>query len=387
MLYTENFLEDLAKFREKPAWILIKNNDVEAILQKMIDKFSAPFTNTDKILIINFTKKNFNYNYIKINGNLINIAICEDENEKNRVSIIWNTDNEMFDHVFTEKEFNNWIKQNNMKFDKVIMNPPYNGNSNLYGRITAVAKQHSKEVVCLSPYLNYLSTVQKKSIKNTAKGLLPYLNDYEVIETNSNLFNAAFDKDLCIFHFMDNPTSIADIDEIYWNQFSNPDLTKSIICKMQTYHSFCYDKIIPKKDFDDFQFKVAFTGVRGHCTKGKKQWDWTTILDEDKMINFNYSSTKKEDLYGIPLKNENECKEFVKWANSDVFGYLILVQKHSINMDKWLFKIIPFFDFSKTWTEEDYCKELKLTDEEYQYIVNEMKDFGWKVKKNEVLEK
>ena len=51
-----------------------------------------------------------------------------------------------------------------MKFDCIIMNQPYDGNKNLYGKITLEAKKHTKEVICLSPYLNYLENSQKRII-------------------------------------------------------------------------------------------------------------------------------------------------------------------------------------------------------------------------------
>lgn len=265
-----------------------------------------------------------------------------------------------------------------MNFDKIIMNPPYDGNSNLYGKLTLAAKQHSKEVICLSPYLNYLSTSQKKQTKEISKELMQYLESYELVDPSS--FDAAFDKELCIFHFKDNPSQKIDIDDLYWKNFSDPKLTKSILEKMIQYKDHCYDKIISKKTFDNYEFKVVFTGVRGNCKGGKKSWDWTTLLDEDKTINFKISSNYKGDLYGFPFNTEDECKEFVKWTNSDIFGYLILIQKHSMNMDKWLFKLIPYFDFTEEWDDEKRCKELKLTKEEYNYIVEEMKDFGWKTR-------
>ena len=44
------------------------------------------------------------------------------------------------------------------------MNQPYDGNKNLYGKITLEAKKHTKEVICLSPYLNYLENSQKRII-------------------------------------------------------------------------------------------------------------------------------------------------------------------------------------------------------------------------------
>lgn len=353
----------------KPAWLQVSHNGlIDYVFSKCI------FKKRDHVLLINFTKKTLNY--FKLKG--VCIAVCENEDECRKLKSIWNASNELFDKVFTEKEFYEWIEKQ-MKFDKIIMNPPYDGNSNLYGKLTLAAKQHSKEVICLSPYLNYLSTSQKKQTKEISKELMQYLESYELVDPAS--FDAAFDKELCIFHFKDNPSQKIDIDDLYWKNFSNPKLTKSILEKMIQYKDHCYDKIIPKKNFDNYKYKVAFAGTRGHAGNGIKEWDWTTLLDEEKMSNFKIRKDEgSNDMYAFPFNTEKECKEFVKWTNSDIFGYLILIQKHSIAMDKWLFKIIPYFDFKKEWNEKDRCKEFGLTKEEYDYIVDEMKDFGWKTR-------
>ena len=272
-----------------------------------------------------------------------------------------------------------------MKFDCIIMNPPYDGNKNLYGKITLEAKKHAKEVVCLSPYLNYLENSQKKDNHRVAAKLMPFLKSYELVPST---FDAAFDKALCIFHFSDSATGNVNINDIYWNSFNDPQLTKSIISKYSSYSNHCYDKIISKRDFDKYEYKVAFAGVRGNSdhSTGKKCWDWTTLLDEDKMKNFKKSSNDKGDMYAFPFNTENECKNFVKYVNSDIFEYMILVQKNSMNTDKWLFKKIPYLPtYTKEWSEEDIAKEFSLTKEELDYIHDEMKDFGWKTRNKKMI--
>lgn len=267
-----------------------------------------------------------------------------------------------------------------MKFDCIIMNPPYDGNKNLYGRLTLEAKNHAKEVVCLSPYLNYLNNSQKKSNHEVASKLMPFLNSYTLIDPNT--FDACFDKKLCIFHFIDNPINHPDVNEIYWNEFSNPILAKSIITKMTNYSEHCYSHIINKNEFDNYSLKVAFSGIRGHRYGGIPGWDWTTILDEEKMVNFTLNSNSQGDLMGFPFSSEDECKHFVKYINSDIFEYMILVQKNSMNTDKWLFKLIPYMStYEKEWTDQEIADEIGLTDEELSYIYDEMKNYGWKTRR------
>ena len=267
-----------------------------------------------------------------------------------------------------------------MNFDFIIMNPPYDGNKNLYGKITLEAKMHAKEVVCLSPYLNYLNNSQKKSNHEIADKLMPFLDSYELIDPKT--FDAHFDKKLCIFHFVDNPINTPDINDIYWNEFANPVLTKSIITKMTNYTEHCYSHIINKSEFDNYSLKVSFSGIRGNRHAGIPSWDWTTLLDKEKMVNFTLQSNSKGDLMGFPFKSEIECKHFVKYVMSDIFEYMILVQKNSMNTDKWLFKLIPYMPtYEKEWTDIEIAKEIGLTPEELNYIYDEMKNYGWKTRK------
>ena len=55
---------------------------------------------------------------------------------------------------------------------------------------------------------------------------------------------------------------------------------------MEKYANHCYSHIINKNEFDSFKLKVAFSGIRGHRYTGIPSWDWTTLLDEEKMVNF-----------------------------------------------------------------------------------------------------
>lgn len=266
-----------------------------------------------------------------------------------------------------------------MKFDYIIMNPPYNGNSNLYGKLTVKAKAHAKDVICLSPYLNYLENSQKKSNRELSVKLMKHLQSYELIDPTT--FDACFDKKLCIFHFTDTPTTFVDVNNIYWNEFTNPVLTKTIIEKMERYNEHCYAHIIRKVEFDRYTLKVAFSEIRGHRYAGIPSWDWTTLQDKIKMKNFQLSSNDKGDLKGFPFETENECKNFVKYINSDIFEYMILIQKNSIAMDKWLFKKIPYMPtYTKEWTDTEIAEEIGLTNDELNYIYEEMKPYGWKTR-------
>lgn len=74
----------------------------------------------------------------------------------------------MFDYIFTVNEFIRWLENNDMKFDKIIMNPPYS--KNLHLKILAKTIEHLKdensECVNLSP-IRWLQDPLAKYKKNS----------------------------------------------------------------------------------------------------------------------------------------------------------------------------------------------------------------------------
>ena len=81
---------------------------------------------------------------------------------------------------------------------------------------------------------------------------------------------------------------------------------------MTNYTEHCYSHIINKSEFDDYSLKVSFSGIRGNRHAGVPSWDWTTLLDKEKMVNFTLQSTSKGDLMGFPFKSEIECNKGCK---------------------------------------------------------------------------
>ena len=60
-----------------------------------------------------------------------------------------------------------------------------------------------------------------------------------------------------------------------------------------------------------------------------------------------------------------------------MFAYYIT--KLNNNCCPAYFELMPWFgDYTHEWTEDMIQKELGLTDEEVNYIHEEMKEFGWK---------
>ena len=268
------------------------------------------------------------------------------------------------------------------------MNPPYDGQTNLYGKLTNEALKHAKEVVCLSPYLNYLKDSKTEKLSEISQELEPYLKNWELV--NSNIFDAEFDKQLCIFHFSDVCKDKKYFDDIYWTIFSNMKLAKNILIKIKNYnikcHNVCSMRTVSKKEFDNYKYNCIMTFKRGNFNKdtGKKCFDWTTLFDEKKQTNFalKCKDIKTPNCHSIPFNTEIECKNFVQYCNTDIVMFIIYAYKRSLSQSSNL-QYIPYMStYTKSWSDDEIAKEIGLTKEEVDYIREEMKDFGWKTRKN-----
>ena len=264
-----------------------------------------------------------------------------------------------------------------MKFDCIIMNPPYDGQTNLYGKISLVAKQHANCVVCLSPYLNYISN--KKSFKDVANKLEKTLECYELIP--SAVFDAAFDKELCIFKFGSRNENVK-FEDLFWNKFLNIDLAKSIINKFKKYNDYCNCHTVSYDDLDNYKFKCIMTFKRGNFDNqtGNPSWDWTTLFSKKYQTKFDWSKSdiKTSNCQAICFETEQECKNFCEYCNTDIVMFIIYAYKMSLSQSSNL-QYIPFLkSYINAITEEDIKIGFNLTDEELNYIHDEMKNFGWK---------
>ena len=90
-----------------------------------------------------------------------------------------------------------------MRFDKIIMNPPFNGNLHL--KILQEAMKHSDDVVNLSPIRwlqDPLAEYKKNSDFKKFEGIIKRIKDLEVVPASyaEKLFNIGLPFNLGIYH-------------------------------------------------------------------------------------------------------------------------------------------------------------------------------------------
>ena len=295
------------------------------------------------------------------------------------------------------KHFNKDIE--GMKFDVVIGNPPYEGKGHpLYLQILEEVNKVSDRVIWLCPAQwtkNYKDSKYLKQVKfDTCKNLISH-------QTIKNPFqDAGLANEVGIYEF-GKSDKYEDYETIRLERFKNPKLTKSIWNKFETYahnlgemtrvdlnkKKYVYASKIrgnvhnlgemTRVDLNKKKYVYA-SKIRGHFHESKPCWDWTTLFGEEQR-NTIYETKMKCHWHFWNFDTNKECKNFIASTETDILMFAHYISKINCNNNNQVLQIIPWFsDYTKKWTEPMIQKELGLTDEEVEYIHEEMKDFGWK---------
>jgi len=69
-----------------------------------------------------------------------------------------------------------------------------------------------------------------------------------------------------------------------------------------------------------------------------------------------------------PLGNRKRCENVISYIKTKFFRFLVLQKKNTQNAAKGVYEFVPLQDFSKPWTDEELYAKYGLTDEEIQFI-------------------
>lgn len=259
------------------------------------------------------------------------------------------------------------------KFDVCIGNPPYTRGGKdtrpLYIEILSKIILNAKSIVWICPTQWVLGYSIKSKIINTFKENYLLSNYAHIVNPfkNTNMAN------LIGIYVFDNSKTKIDYDTVFFNQFSKPNLVKSILNKFKSYPKHLSD--FNNKD-NKYSFYVNAALIRGNIDQqtGKKKWDWTTLFGETQRKTFN-KLLKDRTVYWN-FNTEQECKNFVTENEYDVMEFAQFIGKPNSNI---FLELTPWFDdYTSLRTEAEICKKLNLTEDEINYIHDEMKKFGWK---------
>ena len=274
-----------------------------------------------------------------------------------------------------EKYYVNILKEQQgkrMKFDKIIMNPPYD--NGLGGKITFETISLLRDdgnCICLMPLSNY---------KNKSAELWRYVKTFELADPK--LFvDADITNNLCICTLenknVDKYRSYEDIEmESYDPRFKvfyevNSKLPLRYVIKR------CHDLVAGDVDIETTVLETCRIGVRGFLLGGFG-YKFNVLKDKNEPIN--------SDLSGINMGTPNAKNNFVTWAYKKVYKDCLA--------DKLMFGLnrlgssssecsiaIPQIDW-ETISDNPLWKEGK-----YDEAVLDVMDLMWDEDKNNIVRK
>ena len=273
-------------------------------------------------------------------SDILNLFIGKDLKKGNTFLL-----NELFENCKSDKEnTNNNMKK--IKFDKVIMNPPYD----IGGKIWDEVRKVSENIVCLMPLAQYKANERYK-----------YINYFEVV--NNTLFDAIISGNLCITtcQSKDNGKNYEDFlfDSFNQNYRAFYDWNRLYIQKEKgTQGKVYYNK--PYTLFNiDLDFALSTRAVdHQHCISvtGKGFDYYWNVLKEG------YENTWASEAYIIHFNSKEAKNNFTEFIYSKVgepFMSKVIRGLNLIKVSSLVSYAIPQIDWEKVsdhplWKEGKY---------------------------------
>ncbi|HHT97312.1 MAG TPA: restriction endonuclease [Clostridiales bacterium] len=73
---------------------------------------------------------------------------------------------------------------------------------------------------------------------------------------------------------------------------------------------------------------------------------------------------------------KEKCENIITYIQSKFFRFMVKIKKKTQNGPRGVYQFVPLQDFSKPWTDEELCKKYKLTQEEIDYIEDNIAPMG-----------
>ena len=252
-----------------------------------------------------------------------------------------------------------------MKFDHIIINPPYDGQLHL--DILIEALKHGNDVIDLSPANQMFAGI--RLIKDHAKikkhpELVKHIQGVDLIkpEEASKLFGASFAGPLMLIHYY-----LTKEGKDYKEFNIIPNNFRSIFDKtVRSVYEGKYPSlwsIIKEGDCSKDKFSLTCPEVHGH--QGQSDWAEITSKNYEKAL-----ASKQRWGWHLEFDTEEERKNCWEcWHLKSHMFIHSLIKADNFNMYQWL----PALDYKKKWTDEMLYEYFGLTPEEIQEIEKEIK--------------
>lgn len=283
----------------------------------------------------------------------------------------------IFTGSFLSKEFDDHMRNvwGVEKWDLIIGNPPYNQMIDL--DFLSKSYDISDSVLYVHPatWLIDEKNKQKKfiDIKNKIGKHLEKVTLFNGNETfRIQLFvpcvithinkNKTDKKIFCVDKINNVIVEYSKIDEI--NKFS--DIRYLNIKNKILKHS-KINNLLNHKDIHNGNFFINISQIRGHVDlKSKTNMllnDFYTIVTKDIVV----ENINNKHIY-FSFENEIQAQNFLLYLKTDFVRFCLSIYKNNSQLDRGELEIIPWLDFSKSWSDEDLKQYFELTDDEIKFI-------------------
>ena len=276
-------------------------------------------------------------------------------------------------------------------FDVVIGNPPYK--SGLHLSFLKIGYNISKKyVIWLSPsgWLLDEKGMDKKviKIKNIIKDNIEYVKlfngnymfnvglfmPFSIIKLNKDIKNQKIKVVNNLYDNVEYYDSIFEINK--WNDKSIYPILKKRILSLSN-----KDSLLNHKNKKIGKYYVNLSLIRGHVLINNEQRmfqdDFYSFFPKDINIQENINVREKyksKNNEGISLyfsfKTKNEASNFINFLKTRWAMFSLSIFKNNSNLDRGELGSVPWLDWTKEWTEQEFEKLINATEEEKQFIYN-----------------
>ena len=262
-----------------------------------------------------------------------------------------------------------------MKFDLIVSNPPYGG---LDLKILENVLSLSDKICIVHPTTWLLDNKDKSNYKSLRNKVENRLHSIELYNS-SEIFGIGYTQPVSI-NFIDNElhTSIKVIDNSkYASKKDEEYLIKTLEDFDKWAFSTCYktikNKILSENNFLD---KIGISGnfyLKIPAIRGDQSPYKYTILG----LNSYVTDTKviKGQTQWIGFDSKEKAINCEKYLRTKFARFCLSILRNNVQLSRGELKSIPWFDFSKPWTDEEAAKELGITNEELLWMIQQIPDY------------
>jgi tRNA1(Val) A37 N6-methylase TrmN6 len=292
-----------------------------------------------------------------------------------------------------------YLNSINMKFDSIIINPPYSQglHYDFFVKSFDLLKENGK-LTCIHPSTGFINRKQTKR-KGNEKKAIEIVNEYqstiELVDGNSlfkqsnvgmltplSITNVTKNKDnqidVIYSHIKDkNKVTVKNVDDIF---IHGNQIVKSIMDKIfSKMEKSIHDKLSRNGSFNRVYLKI--NSIAGHPPTSEHfvNPDFYCFIyknDENKINDLVSTSYKLGDKNYISFENKNQAKNCFQYLLTKFSRFCLSLYKINVQLSRGELKSVPYLDFNQDWSSDKKCYDyFNLTKEEISFIENYIENY------------